>query len=146
MPAGVGAVLTGLSLLIAAFAYRHSVEDRKRSQVDNFAVWIAYDHDEETLVLVARNSTSLPALDVRVKVVDGESGKDEMVHFDVVPPGENRRERILRLRSPGVEIVRHELLDNRGQRWASERHVRAERIKRNELPPEEKINLDDFLG
>ncbi len=46
VPAWVGSILTGTSLLIAAFSYRRSVMDKERDQASKVAAWIALVNED----------------------------------------------------------------------------------------------------
>lgn len=59
IPSGVGAVLTGLSLLIAAFSYRRSVKNSEMAQAELVTSWIEND-DKGNAIIVVHNASNLP--------------------------------------------------------------------------------------
>ncbi len=66
VPAWVGAILTSVSLLIAALAYRRSVKDKEREQASKMAAWIGVVEDahERKRVVRIRNNSDAPIFDI----------------------------------------------------------------------------------
>jgi hypothetical protein len=59
IPSGIGAILTGASLLIAALSYRRSVKNSEMAQAELVTAWINNDEDTNAIIVV-RNSSNLP--------------------------------------------------------------------------------------
>jgi hypothetical protein len=69
VPAWIGALLTGTSLLIAAISYRRSVLDKERDQASKVAAWIALvDEDgQQKRVLRISNGSDASVYDLTCK-------------------------------------------------------------------------------
>jgi hypothetical protein len=61
VPAWVSSILTGSSLLIAAFSYRRSVLDKERDQASKVAAWISIADADDSKKRVLRISNSSDA-------------------------------------------------------------------------------------
>src|SRR6185437_3359668 len=73
VPAWIGSILTGSSILIAALTYRRSVEDRERAQAAKVTAWV--DIGAEKIFL--RNSSD-SAVRARVFFEDLPNGQSEV--------------------------------------------------------------------
>lgn len=62
VPEGIGVILTSLSILIAALAYRRSVSDREREQASKINAWVEIVNGDEEggYHVVVRNDSDLP--------------------------------------------------------------------------------------
>jgi hypothetical protein len=86
VPAGAGALLTGISLLIAANVYGRSVREAKRNQADRVAAWLeGLDTAKGTVELKIRNASSLPIYKVIVETPDLHRLRN--YSRAVIPPG-----------------------------------------------------------
>ncbi|MEV1142469.1 hypothetical protein [Micromonospora sp. NPDC049799] len=68
VPAGVGSILTGVSLLIAALAYRHARADARKSQAKQVSAWLeGLDSRKGSVRLAARNASDLPVYQLTIR-------------------------------------------------------------------------------
>ncbi|KAB1160984.1 hypothetical protein F6X68_06660 [Micromonospora sp. AMSO12t] len=68
VPAGVGSILTSVSLLIAALAYRHSRIDARKGQAKQIAAWLeGLDRRGAKVRLAAKNASDLPIYQVTIR-------------------------------------------------------------------------------
>ena len=84
VPAWVGSILTGSSILIASLTYRRSVRDRRVEQLDRERAQAAtistWFESEETLIVA---NASNAAVKVRVLFEDRFSGKPEIAYSEL---------------------------------------------------------------
>jgi hypothetical protein len=59
IPSGIGAILTGISLLIAALTYRRSVRNKEMAQAELVTSWINSD-EQHNATIVIHNGGKLP--------------------------------------------------------------------------------------
>jgi hypothetical protein len=72
VPGGIGAILTGISLLIAALSYRRSVDNAEMAQAELVTSWIEND-DQHKAIIFIRNSSNLPVYLLAVHLDDEQS-------------------------------------------------------------------------
>jgi hypothetical protein len=98
VPGGIGAVLTGISILIAAFTYRRSVKNAEMAQAEFITGWVINEHDiipkDEPLgipeaVVVVRNGSKQPAYMVEAQIV--EQFTKGRVFIGTLPPESTRQ-------------------------------------------------------
>lgn len=96
VPEWVGSLLTGSSLLIAAFAYRRSVRDKESDQASQAVAWVSLAPsdgstgvDEKTLKtdVFVRNSSKLPIRHVTVWISFPDGHALGREHWDTILPG-----------------------------------------------------------
>jgi hypothetical protein len=72
IPSGIGAILTGLSLLIAALTYRRSVKNSEMAQAELITAWVNNDGDNNAIIVV-HNGSSLPIYMLEAHLDDEEN-------------------------------------------------------------------------
>jgi hypothetical protein len=75
IPSGVGAILTGLSLLIAALSYRRSVRNSEMDQAKLVTAWIENEDAIPYAIIVVHNASNLPIYMVDAYLDDEETLK-----------------------------------------------------------------------
>jgi hypothetical protein len=134
VPAWVGSILTGSSILIASLTYRRSVRDRRAEQLDRERAQVAMVStwlEQGARLTVANASNS--AVKLRVIFEDRLSGKPEIAYdeLQIGPMGAMTTERGLPLvsgldlnyESPGLLIV-----DAAGAIWRRHSSGKVERL------------------
>jgi hypothetical protein len=133
VPAGTGAVLTGVSLMIAALTYRRSVANAEAQQAESIATWIDNAPDGRALIIV-RNASTLPVYMVEI-YLDDEVRYQRFYLGTILPESTRELQTTVELRS-ALPVDKLRFVDSAGREWqkTSWGRVRRRRIPFRERP------------
>jgi hypothetical protein len=145
VPSWVGSVLTGSSLLIAAFSYRHSISERTREQADRergqamkVSAWVVNSRQA-----CVRNGNDVAVM-IRAFVTQTSDAAAQEVSF---APGQTRRlslpaiyERVAVERGQLALMPWLLIVDSAGRSW-----LRANEGSLENLSPDERADLERRL-
>jgi hypothetical protein len=114
IPSGVGAILTGISLVIAALAYRRSVRNGEMAQAELIASWI--DNELDNAIIVVRNSSKLPVYMTEAYIRIPLEADKRFFIGTLLPESTQKINTNIKMQS-AMPVDRLNFIDMAGKRW-----------------------------
>jgi hypothetical protein len=142
VPGGIGAVLTGISILIAAFTYRRSVKNAEMAQAEFITGWIINEHDIAPVdgplgipsaVVVVRNGSKQSAYMVEAQIT--KQFTKGRIFIGTLPPESTREIKTDVRMMSAAPIQLLTFTDAAGRIWERTEKGELRRITRARRPP-----------